>query len=89
MVMEPLRKDAERIAKALEPPFSIQDILQPPLPLRIRLQRTGIRELDEVIDLYARHEAQLSKFAELRLTELRIQRERMAIRLDELTRFRR
>lgn len=89
MVMEPLRKDIQRIAEALQPPFSIADILRPPLPLHIRQQRTGIKELDEVIDLYARSESQLSKVAELRLTELRIRRERMAIRLAEMTRLRR
>ena len=87
MVMEPLRKDAERIAKALEPPFSIQDIIRPPLPLRIRHARTGIRQLDEVIDIYARDEARLSKVAELRLTELRILREQAVRRLAEMTRF--
>jgi len=87
--MEPLRRDAERIAKALQPPFSIADILRPPLPLQIRQQRTGIKQLDDLIDLYARSESQLSKVAELRLTELRIQRERMAIRLAEMTHLRR
>ena len=87
MVMEPLRKDAERIAKALKPPFRIQDILRPPLPLRIRHARTGIRQLDEVIDIYARDEARLSKAAELRLTELRILREQAVRRLTEMTRF--
>ena len=89
MVMEPLRRDAERIAKMLEPPFSIQDILRPPLPLRIRQARTGIRQLDEVIDIYARDVARLSKAAELRLTELRILREQAVRRLAEMVRFRR
>jgi len=89
MVMEPLRKDAERIRQALQPPFGIQDIIRPPLPLRIRYARTGIRQLDEVIDMYARDEARLSKAAELRLTELRILREHAGRRLAEMVRLRR
>lgn len=89
MVMEPLRRDAERIRQALQPPFNIRDILRPPLPLRIRQQRTGIRQLDELIDFYARTESQLSKAAELRLNELRILRERALVRLTEMTRLRR
>lgn len=89
MVMEPLRRDAERIRQALQPPFNIRDILSPPLPLRIRLQRTGIRQLDELIDLYARTESQLNKAAELRLTELRILREEAGRRLAQMTRLRR
>ncbi|GAJ11283.1 unnamed protein product [marine sediment metagenome] len=88
MVMEPLRRDAERIRQALQPPFSIEDILSPTLPLRIRQQRTGIRQLDELIDLYARTEAQLNKVAELRLTELRIIREGAARRLAQMVRLR-
>jgi len=89
MVFRPLQRDAERIAKALQPPFRIGDILRPPLPLRIRHARTGIRQLDEVIDIYARDEARLTETAELRLTELRILRERAARRLAEMVRFRR
>jgi len=87
--MDPLRRDVQRIAKALQPPLGIQDILRPPLPLQIRRMRTGIRQIDEVIDLYARDEARLSKVAELRLTELRILRERMGRRLAEMTHLRR
>ena len=89
MVMGPLRKDVQRIAKAFQAPLGIQDILRPPLPLRIRHARTGIRQLDEVIDIYARDEARLSKAAELRLTELRILREQAGRRLAEMTRLRR
>jgi len=84
-----LWKDAQRIAKALQPPLSLADILRPPLPLQIRQQRAGIKQLEDVIDLYARSESQLSKVVELHLTELRIRRERMAIRLAEMTHLRR
>jgi len=87
MVIDSLRKDANRIAKAIEPPLSIGEILRPPLPLRIRHQRTGIKQLDDVIAIYARDEARLGKFAELRLTELRIMREQAMGRLSEMTRF--
>ena len=89
MVMEPLRRDGERIAKLLEGPFRIGDILRPPLPLQIRQQRTGIRQLDEVIDIYTRDMTRLSKVAELRLTELSILREQAVRRLAEMVRFRR
>ena len=86
--MDPIRKDVQRIAKALQPPIGrIADILRPSFPLQVRQQRTGIKELDALIDFYARNESQLSKVAELRLTELRILRERMAIRLAEMARF--
>lgn len=84
MVLDAFQRDVERISKAL----SIGEVLRPSLARRIHYQRTGIRGVDELIDFYARHERWLNKTAEIRLNELRIQREGMARRLAELTRRR-
>ena len=65
-------------------PATLENILSPPISLRRRMAREGLRRLQEAIDLYQRHEKELTQPLQLRLNELLILREQATQRLSEL-----